>query len=471
MKKNSTHIKNVYFSFGIALLFFVLNTTPSSIQADETYDLTHQVKADETLNIKSQVQYVGSVIVDGAGQDEDARVLPLDVRAQFDFDQRISAGSTTSPQAIRHFDKAYATISAGKGKTESKLDKSNHLVLARLKDTTEGTHQVQIASIGGILRQKEYELLKNPGDPLAYANLLDKKNVKVGEKWDLRDEQIIGLLTFNRIVSSSMKMMLKSVENNEAKIYIYGSVKGEVDDVIAEQKVKGIFQLDLNEKRVAALRLSIDEERRTGQVAPGFEGKIKLDTRITPTSENVMMRKERLAEIYKGKKIKFAFLFDRSDNEFQLKHNTKWRVIASEEEAAVLRYIDDGQLIAQCNVVQLPRRPVDKPLELSQFQTEVQKIIAESEARIVNSDQWITSSGYSALHVSVDGTESGIPFMWLYYHVAAQDGRRVTFVYTLEKDSKEYFGSADRKLVDSITFKKPRQSTASAYDSKPATKR
>ena len=40
--------------------------------------------------------------------------------------------------------------------------------------------------------------------------------------------------------------------------------------------------------------------------------------------------------------------------------------------------------------------------------------------------------------MAVDGVESGIPFSWLYYHVAADDGRRVTFVFTHEKEVADW---------------------------------
>ncbi len=428
--------------------------------AEDKYDIKHQISADQTLNVKSQVQYKGSVIVDKAGQAENQVALPLDVRGRFEYDQRISTSSKQQPQAIRYFANAEAIIKAGKGKTTTTLEDSNRLILARMKDNSKGQHDFQIASIGGTLRQKEYELLKNPGDPLSYIDLFQQRNVAVGDKWKLEEDQIIGLVAVNRIISDSVTMMLKSVDNQIAKIYLYGNVRGEVDDTVTDLKIKGIALLDLNANLVKSLRVSIDEERRAGQFAPGFEGKVKLDVQIKPTGENINLDKIRLAKQFKGKKIKFSFLFDREDNDFQLIHDTNWRVIASEDEAAVLRYIDDGQMIAQCNVVQLPKRPVDNPLQLDSFQQEVRKIIADAEAKIVGSERVSSNSGLEILKVAVDGLESDIPFTWLYYHVTAEDGRRVTFVFTLEQDAHTYLGSADLALVKSIMFKSPRQAKA-----------
>ena len=433
--------------------FCLISLQTNIVSAQETYDLIHQVTADETFQIKSQVQYQGSIIVDGAGQQENQKALPLDVRGRFNYDQRISANSTRQPQAIRYYDLAEASIKAGNGRKDSKLEDSNKLLLARMKDLSDGSHHFQIASIQGTLRQKEYELLNNPGDPLAFADLFRKSGVKVGQTWNIEKSQIINLLSVNRIISDSVKMKLKSVNENIAKIFIVGNVKGEIDDVITSLKIKAVAQLDIEKKLVTAFRMSIDEDRRSGQLAPGFEGQVKVDVRLEPTSDNIMLNKKRLAEQFKGKKVKFSFLFDRAENNFQLTHSNKWRVIASEDEAAVLRYVEDGQMIAQCNIVQMARRPADSPLELSSFQAEVRKIISDAEARIVDSDRFSTDNGNEVLKVAVEGIESRIPFSWIYYHIAANDGRRVTLVFTLEKEAEEVLDNQDRILVKSVLFK------------------
>ena len=455
--KKTTNSWNRVFSCLLCLALSVPTLTTTDAQT--TYDIVHQVKADQTLNIRTQVQYQGSVIADGAGQQENARVVPLDVRGQFVFDQRISDSSSSGAQAIRYFDTASATIKSGQTQTESSLQKDNKLVLSRFKSSSDGIQQFQVASIAGAMRQKEYELLKNPGDPLSFVDIFNKTDVKIGEKWKVEKSQLANLLAYDRIITSTVTMMLKSVESDQAKVYLFGKAKGEVDDVQSDVTVKAIAQYDLKQKLVTAIRISMDEERRPGAFAPGFEGKVKLDTQIAKTASNARLSKERLAQQYQGKKIKFSFLFDRPNTEFQLLHDTNWRVIASEDDEVVLRFIDDSELIAQCNVTELPRRPSGNPLSLSQFQEEVRRIIAQSEARIVSAKRTVTPTGYEALKVQVDGVESDIPFLWTYYHVAAQDGRRLTMVFTVEKDSADLMGTADQALLNRLFFKADRQAS------------
>lgn len=451
MKKDLPHCSTVG-----ALLFLFAAGMPSVIFC-QSYDLVHQFDSDTTLNIQTQLQYAGSVIVDSAGNEENQRALPLDVNAKLKFDQRISSSSTKQPQAIRFFESAAADIKAGKGATETKLTDANRLVIARLAQEQNENHVFEVASLEDRLSQKEYELLKTPGDCLAYPDLFNKQGVKVGDRWQPSKDLIADLVSINRVITCDVSMMLKSVEDGLAKIYLFGDIKGESDDVITNMGIKGIAMLDMQEKMVKSLRMTIDEDRRAGQFAPGFEGKIKLDSRISRTGSNPKLSKQQLAKIYKGKKVKFDFMLAPNDSPFQLVHTKNWRVIASQSEAAVLRYISDGQLIAQCNVVELPRRPADNPLTLQDFKTEISKIAANAQgAEIAGSSEIVTASGLQALRVAVDGFEQEIPFSWLYYHISANDGRRVTFVFTLEKDAEDYFNSADRLLVDNFSFKPDR---------------
>lgn len=81
-------------------------------------------------------------------------------------------------------------------------------------------------------------------------------------------------------------------------------------------------------------------------------------------------------------------------------------------------------------------------------------------------DTLTTESGLEALKISVDGLESDIPFQWIYYHIGNDDGRRTTFVFTLEKDAVDYFKNADQVLVQSVNFKAPIASTAKAVTPK-----
>ena len=137
----------------------------------------------------------------------------------------------------------------------------------------------------------------------------------------------------------------------------------------------------------------------------------------------------------------------------KLKYDPRWRVIAAEEEAAIMRFVAEGSLLAQCNIIQLPARPANNPLTLEDYKKEVARIIAADEvARIVDADEFKTDNAVRGLTVAVEGEEGGVPVSWIYYHMNDKDGRRLTFVFTLERAVMNAFRPADRKMVEGLVF-------------------
>ena len=83
-----------------------------------------------------------------------------------------------------------------------------------------------------------------------------------------------------------------------------------------------------------------------------------------------------------------------------------------------------------------------------------EKIVkADKKAEVVKAQELKTSNNLRALRVVVEGVESEVPITWIYYHVAEDDGRRVTYVFTLERNAIDRFGIADKLLVNETFFK------------------
>ena len=444
-------------SGSLLTLILLLVAAPASAQQ---FDLSSEVDQGEFQAARFQVEYSGHIVVDlSRDKKRDASILPIDVKGQFAFDQQLS-GKPNSMQAVRYYTKASANIKAGKGHKASHLEPENRYILGRIR-TLENQNQFQIASIGSVLQRSEYELLRNPCDPVALIGLLDQQGVSIGDTWQVEKGALGRFLNIDHVISADVDFKLKNVNGSKGLIHIAGHVKGEIDDVVTELDVTGSLQLDVELNRITAVRININQETDPGQVAPGFEGQIKLDMRIKTLTRSTHLTRDKLAAVMTGTKIKQSFLLKPKGAPFSVVHSPNWRVIASEEEAAVLRYIHNGNLLAQCNIVQLPSRPADKPLPLKAFEAEVKKMIQSSESLTIKSSSTAeTAKGYPALRVVVEGFESGVPIRWLYYHISNQDGLALTCVFTLEKQIAEQFGKADQTFVNRVqllTLAAPRQ--------------
>ena len=206
------------------------------LHGQDAIDIKVGYLKDQHYHVQSQLQHQGTVIIDQAGAEVEAESLPIKVQARLDYFERF-VGSATNIQAVRYYDASTAKIRIDDGTTESKLDKDNKLVVTRIRSNPGRT--IQVASLRDSLQQSELELLQNPVDPLTFAGLLNKQDVRIGAEWRPNRDKLANFLAVDRIIRSDVKLLLKDADKNFAKVYIMGAVKAEVDDVVTEEKING----------------------------------------------------------------------------------------------------------------------------------------------------------------------------------------------------------------------------------------
>jgi hypothetical protein len=430
--------------------FAVVAIASMSVEAQDKIDIDIHYEKGRQYRVLTQYQHDGQMAVDHAGQDSEVKNLTLDVDARIDFHERY-VGTTTNVQAVRFYDRAQAEIKIDDGTKTSSLSDSNSMVVARLQSDPVQSHQM--ASLKDVLIQSELELITNPADPLTLAGLLNKEDVKIGQEWTPDRDDLAKFLNVDRIYQSDIKLKLRESDGKTAKIFMMGKLRADVDDVSTEMDVTSVMMVNLDSHFVSAVRLSVKEVREPGQVAPGFNGKTKVDLQISTGKQVSELTSASISKLTKSRKIQQLLQWSPKSKKFNLIYDPSWKLIASEGEAAILRYLDDGDLLAQCNIVELASRPASNPLTLEDFKKEVAKIVEiDPSARLVNASQSQTAAGLKALVVTVYGEEGGVPLHWVYYNVASPQGRQVTFVFTLEKEIVNRVLPATRNLVNGFTF-------------------
>jgi hypothetical protein len=467
------------FNLAVVLL---LSVPCASVCAAGNIDIKIADNRGLQQKIDARFEHNGEVTVDNAGQSDKAKKLKMKTVADLVFHQRLT-GSAKDPQAIRYYDSSYGNFNIHKGKSKASLENKNRLIVARLK--SKPGQRIQIASVQDLLNQSELNLIKNPADPLTYAGLLSKKSGAEGDKWEANKNALADFLAVDRILYTDAKMMLKTATRATARIYLLGQVDATVDDVGTSMKVSAVFDVDRKSNQVTQVRLSINENRQAGQVAPGFEGKSRVNIQLSSDDSCKHLSTANLKRLTQSRRIKQRLQWMSDAGRFALEYDPRWKMIASENQAAILRYVDDGDLMAQCNVVQLPSRPASNPLTLAKYREEIEKIVRpDKTAKLVGAKEIKTAQGLDAFRVTVKGVEKDVPVKWIYYHVAAEDGRRLTFIFTLEQEIADVFQPSDQRMVNGLSFfmkeaksgvkvakKERRSSTRRKPSSNPAAKR
>ena len=455
-----------------SILFCVSLMIACPVFGAESLDINVEFKRGQQHRVQMQFEHEGKVVMlkDPERDNDEFRTLPMKTIAKLGYHQRYTGGDK-DVQGIRFYDQAAGKYEILKGRAGRSLADDNRLVVVRAKAKT-GKH-IQMASVTGTLAQHELELLRNPADPLSLAFLVNKKNAEVGKSWKPSDDSVANFLAVDRVIRNDLHVRLKEANAKSALLHVTGKVRARIDDVSTDMEVAAIVKIQLgNTQQFSRAKMNVREIRQPGQVAPGFDGKSSISMEIKPDNTCPQLTKDALVRHTKGRVIEQRLQW--SSPGVNLKYDPRWHVIASEDEAAIMRFVSEGDLLAQCNVVQLPARPANRPLTLKEYRTEVARMIAADDvATIVDAKEFKTSA-VKGLSVVVEGEEQGVPVNWIYYHLNGNDGRRLTFVFTLEREVMNQFLPADRKLVDGLAFSpRPtaRKTAGRSANSRPSAKK
>ena len=130
----------------------------------------------------------------------------------------------------------------------------------------------------------------------------------------------------------------------------------------------------------------------------------------------------------------------------------RWRVLLDRHDVCVLRCVDRGDLVAQCNISELADAEPGKRLALEGFQQEVRESVTSGAGQIVEASQTTTDDGLRILRVQATGVASEVPIVWVFYHLSNDQGRQAALSFTLEAKLQERFAEGDRTLVESFQF-------------------
>lgn len=400
-----------------------------------------QIKTDnQTANYQIRAEFDGLVVLET--DDRQRKTVPMSVNADFRFAQT----QADARQAVRSYQHATAHIDLDGQKIQNQLAENRRQVTVRLL-SEEHRRPIQYFPAGGIIKQEELDLLTIPGDPLAFAGLLQTTGATIGEPWTASADAVRAFFALETVINNQISLMIKEQSSGQTKVYIMGQATGEVDGAYTEVRVAGVAVIDTAEQRLLAMRLNIDENRDPSQLTPGFQGKARLEVRRNQAELPPVTQQASHAQAPKS-----ARLLWNTDSEFELIYDPRWKIIISDPEAVVLRFGERGTVLAQCNVLQLPKRSPDRPAQLEEFRREVEKLIEDSKARITQHDQFQLPDGCRVLRIVVFGIQDELQIAWLYYTINHPDGRRVALIFTIEQSVLGMFDLADQRLVRGVRF-------------------
>jgi len=419
---------------------------------------------DDSRTVRADVRIgtQGKVIMNAGG----GKTIHHDLNAQAEYtfaERRLAAGGrdAQSLRAVRDFAKAHVETTIEKNVSTIDLPASTRIIVASGQSAGVTNYSPQAK-----LTRDTCDLLEMPGDPLALAAMLPANAVEEGTTWTPPEwaSQMLGAV--EAIETASMTCKLASLTDSLATVELSGTIKGQRQGANCEVAIEGTLEYDRTNDLISAANLSYQVKSAVGTVNPGIEARVDATIK-----RSVLTKPGRLTDdLIKSIPISpdddsLALVFDAAPWGLRLNHSRGWyvfhAVLEGSPQIAILRLIDRGSLIAQCNFSPIAPARAGENTSLDQFEGDIKKSLGKRLKTITAREQVDVGEGMKVFRVVVEGSytlkgskgeELEVPTHWIYYLCAAPSGKQASFMFAVESNLLEQLGQQDEELVQSLQF-------------------
>jgi hypothetical protein len=445
----------------VALFLFLLllagaaNPAGGAAQTGEKHLLSAQHRPGELTRVQIALQVGGDLkLVDSQGKSSE---LPMSVVANLAYDEAILAVAPDGKpsRSARYYDDVRAVIKIAQGGERPVLDASRRMIVAERKpDET-----AQLYCPTSPLLREELDLIDVPGGSLVIDDLLPSEPVAKGESWKIGDKTLAALLSLDAVSWCDASGILGDITDGVADIAVGGTLNAAVAGIGTEIELKVKIKFDTKSRQIRQFAMLVKENRAVGHIGPGLDTVAKVIMNIGPIPHSQHLTAAALETLPKETPAEVLALgYEPRGGQYRMQYDRRWFVTEDEAKLTVLRLVDRGELVAQCNISPLPK--LEKPVPLAEYQRDVERTLGKSFGKFVSAGQTINEAGYAVFRVVVHGEVSGMPIEWIYYLVQDRTGRRVSLAFTLEQNLAERFAETDRDLVATLTLTEPPTPTA-----------
>jgi hypothetical protein len=436
------------------------------LSAAEPVSISESVTEQRVFSVRCRLQVSGTIETSSQPAAAAAAVtnakkpsgLKLKVDGKFSFlERRLAAGGKDADafRTLRRYQLAEADITIDRQRTVNQLPANSRQIVA------EGTATgIRVWSPDIRMSYLATELLRSPGDSLALAALLPTTQVELGTSWEPHYWTLPMLTGIEAVSKSSLKCSVSKIDDQYVIVKISGGVEGATLGAFANIEVDGQIAFDRKENHIRQAKITQTEKRTVGAVSPGMNvtATVYVDRQIsgvkgglTDLAIDAIPISPEADQLALGFSCPWNLTFA-CDRDWHVFHQTK--------DVAVLRYLRNGSLIAQCNVSPVPQAAAGSHTSEPQFQSDIQTALGNQFRKIEKAEQIPTTDGRWLYRVTATGVARNVPMHWFYYLCAAPDGRQVAFVYAVESKLVDQFGGQDIAQVRSLQFLPAATSTA-----------
>ncbi|GAB6164553.1 hypothetical protein JCM19992_05530 [Thermostilla marina] len=425
----------------------------------ETVDLTPKRQPGDFFRIETAIEVKGKVTVDPTTE----KTEPLAIAANLNYEGQIlqyDSGDKPVVRSLRDYDKAIAKIRVGEKPFEVVLRPEVRLIAADVSE-----NRTTLFSPSGPLTRDELDLLETLGDSDALCNaltlelILPRKEVETGATWTIPEStwQLLLGLDSVRQVESSAKLV--EIQNAQARIEFSADVQGTVHGSKTAVQVVGRCLFDTGNGTIVWAGAVVNEQRESNMIENAFAVSARVQWKCEPLTVS-----ERLAKFDPGTLTfppegeQAGLLLQPEGKPWQLVHDRRWYLVEDSPELVVLRFVDSGDYLAQCNIYR--GKGGSESITLAAFKEQVRVLLGDSLKQWLSESENEAGGGFKLFRVAAVGDEQGLPVQWTYYLLTTPRDERFVFLFSAQEDLSERLGDADQSLVAGFALLDPDETAA-----------
>ncbi|MCC7422963.1 MAG: hypothetical protein IT428_22030 [Planctomycetaceae bacterium] len=390
-----------------------------------------------------------------------SQALPLSVDAvQKYLERRLPAAGREAEayRSLRSYQAAESKIDV------EKTHSSGRLVAARSLVVSQGRREgISRYSPNGAMTRADVDLLNVPGDSLALLALLPKSNVENGEKWTPEAWVLQSLAGIDAVTKSELSCEIESVTADVAVVKFAGTIEGATVGAAATVSISGKLRYDRKGRYVRSVEMEQKEKRSVGAVSPGLNVTAKVTIERSPSADQGPLTDAAAEKIPLEPDVSVLMLYYDAPWGIRMVHDRDWHVFHQSGDAAILRLLDKGSLIAQCNLHLMTPAKAGQHTSEDSFQADIQKGLGDQFKSFAGAEEIKSDDGRYLYRVIVDGEGKSkadnavkpIPMKWIYYLCASPSGQQTSMAFAVQADLLEKLGNRDLAMVKSLKFLTP----------------
>ena len=435
----------------ISLTVIVLQLLGARVGVADTYNLMEGSETPISYSVSVQLDVTGKLqTAIGSGK---AASLTLKVDGQFRYRERSLPGTgrgAGSLRSLRHYEQAQANIKVNERATTSHLSDSRRLVVAHGK-----SDGIVFYSPAGTMSHSDLTLLQSPADSLTVRALLPQNPVGIGDTWNPPTWCLQMMTGIEAVTKSELTCRLRSVQGQIASFGFDGHIEGAILGTTTTIDVSGVCQFHLAGGYIQGVQVKQTEKRLIGTVSPGMEVEALVAWHRAPCAVEPPLDDVNTSRIPLEPPAELLLLEAKFPWNMSCAYERTWHIFHQTGDVVVLRLVEDGSLVAQCNISPVQSVPAGQHTPDKQFVADIRSSLGDKLKAILQAEVVVADNTRRIYRVSVSGESDGIAMVWRYYLFSAASGRQVSLVFALEPPMQDRLADRDLAFVKRIQLVPP----------------